>query len=298
MSNDSEFSLLRAEAVKGAGTDPSTAARRPSGAPSALARHWPEYLMEAAGLGLFMLSACLFTVLLEHPGSVAHQALPNPLLRRALIGVAMGLTAVAIIYSPFGKRSGAHLNPSVTFTFWRLGKVEGWDAVFYVMAQFIGGLLGVLLATAICGPMLIGHSTVNFAVTQPGEAGPWVAFAAEFAISFGLMLTVLVVSNRHSLNRYTGLFAAMLVALYITFEAPLSGMSMNPARTVASALPAASWEYAWLYFIAPPLGMLLAAETYVRWQGKGSVLCCKLHHENDSRCIFRCNYGKHHGGAA
>jgi aquaporin Z len=298
MGNDSEFSLLRAEAVKGAGTDPSTAARRPSGAPSALARHWPEYLMEAAGLGVFMLSACLFTVLLEHPGSVAHQALPNPLLRRALIGVAMGLTALAIIYSPFGKRSGAHLNPSVTFTFWRLGKVEGWDAVFYVMAQFIGGLLGVLLATAICGPMLIGHSTVNFAVTQPGEAGPWVAFAAEFAISFGLMLTVLVVSNRHSLNRYTGLFAAMLVALYITFEAPLSGMSMNPARTVASALPAASWEYAWLYFIAPPLGMLLAAETYVRWQGKGSVLCCKLHHENDSRCIFRCNYGKHDGGAA
>ena len=90
----------------------------------ALARHWPEYLMEAAGLGLFMLSACLFTVLLEHPGSAAHQALPDPLLRRALIGVAMGLTAVAIIYSPFGKRSGAHLNPSVTFTFWRLGKIE------------------------------------------------------------------------------------------------------------------------------------------------------------------------------
>jgi aquaporin Z len=297
MTNDGEL-LLREETVKGAAANPSTATRRPSGAPSALARHWPEYLMEAAGLGLFMLSACVFTVLLEHPGSAAHQTLPNPLLRRALIGVAMGLTAIAIIYSPFGKRSGAHLNPSVTFTFWRLGKIEGWDALFYVMAQFIGGLVGVLLATAIYGPMLIGHSTVNFAVTQPGEAGPWPAFAAEFAISFGLMLTVLVVSNRRNLNRYTGLFAGALVALYITFEAPLSGMSMNPARTVASALPAASWEHAWLYFLAPPLGMLLAAETYVRWQGKGSVLCCKLHHENDSRCIFRCNYGKHDGGAA
>jgi aquaporin Z len=186
----------------------------------------------------------------------------------------------------------------VTFTFWRLGKIEPWDAVFYVVAQFVGGLLGVLLATAICGPMLVGHAAVNFAVTQPGEAGPWAAFAAELAISFGLMLTVLTVSNRRALNRFTGLFAGALVALYITFEAPLSGMSMNPARTVASALPAASWDYAWLYFLAPPLGMLLAAETYLRWQGRGSVLCCKLHHENDSRCIFRCNYGKHDGVAA
>jgi aquaporin Z len=252
--------------------------------------------MEAAGLGLFMLSACLFTVLLEHPGSAVRQALPDPLLRRALIGVAMGLTAISIIYSPLGKRSGAHLNPSVTFTFWRLGKIEGWDAVFYVVAQFVGGALGVLIAAAVCGAMMISHSAVNFAVTRPGGLGPWVAFGAELAISFGLMLTVLVVSNRHALNRYTGLFAGALVALYITFEAPLSGMSMNPARTVASALPAAAWEYAWLYFVAPPLGMLLAADTYVRSQGKQSVLCCKLHHENDSRCIFRCNYGNHDGG--
>jgi aquaporin Z len=254
--------------------------------------------MEAAGLGFFMLSACLFTVLLEHPGSAARQALPDPLLRRALIGVAMGLTAIAIIYSPFGKRSGAHLNPSVTFTFWRLGKIETWDAAFYVVAQFAGGALGVAIAAVLCGPLLIAHGAVNYAVTQPGEPGPWVAFGAELVISFGLMLTVLLVSNRRSLNRYTGLFAGTLVALYITFEAPLSGMSMNPARTAASALPAASWEHAWLYFIAPPLGMLLAAEIYVRRRGAASVLCCKLHHENDSRCIFRCNYGHHEGETA
>jgi aquaporin Z len=264
----------------------------------ALAAHWPEYLMEAAGLGFFMLSACLFTILLEHPGSVMRQALPDPLLRRALIGVAMGLTAIAIIYSPFGKRSGAHLNPSVTFAFWRLGKIEGWDAVFYVVAQFVGGAAGVLLAAVLCGPMLIAHDAVNYAVTRPGEPRPWAAFGAELVISFGLMLTVLVVSNRRRLNRYTGLFAGMLVALYITFEAPLSGMSMNPARTVASALPAAYWAHAWLYFVAPPLGMLLAAEAYVRSQGKQSVLCCKLHHENASRCIFRCNYGRHGGETA
>ena len=94
----------------------------------ALATHWPEYLMEAVGLGLFMISACAFTVLLEHPASPVRQALSDPWLRRLLIGIAMGLTAVLLIYSPLGKRSGAHLNPAVTLTFWRLGKIETWDA--------------------------------------------------------------------------------------------------------------------------------------------------------------------------
>src|SRR5262249_15863499 len=256
----------------------------------ALAAHWPEYLMEAAGLGLFMISACAFTVLLEHPASAIHQALPVPWLRRFCIGVAMGLTAISIIYSPWGKRSGAHLNPAVTLTFFVLRKIEAWDAAFYVLAQFIGGTLGVLLAAYVLGPMLIGDAAVNYAVTLPGKPGPWIAFAAEAILSFGLMLMVLTCTNRPSLNRYTGLFAGTLVALYITVEAPLSGMSMNPARTLASSLPAQVWRDAWIYFLAPPLGMLLAAEVYLLSHGRGSVLCCKLHHENDSRCIFRCRY--------
>ena len=256
----------------------------------ALASHWPEYLMEAAGLGLFMISACAFTVLLEHPGSALHQALPDPWLRRLVIGVAMGVTAISIIYSPMGKRSGAHLNPAVTLTFLCLGKIETWDAVFYVLAQFVGGALGVMLAAYVLGAMLVGNAAVNYAVTLPGIPGRWVAFAAEMFLSFGLMLVVLNLSNRPSLNRYTGLFAGALIALYITVEAPLSGMSMNPARTVASALPAQVWTDAWIYFLAPPLGMLLAAQAYLLTRGPGTVLCCKLHHENDSRCIFRCRY--------
>src|SRR5574342_250979 len=116
------------------------AVRRPgcveSAMRSALARHWPEYLMEAAGLGIFMLSACLFDVLLEHPASPFRQAIADPLTRRMLMGVAMGLTAVVIIYSPWGMQSGAHLNPAVTLSFLRLGKVAIWDGVFYVLAQF------------------------------------------------------------------------------------------------------------------------------------------------------------------
>jgi aquaporin Z len=255
----------------------------------ALVRHWPEYLMEGAELGLFMVSAGLFGTLFEYPGSPVHRALPDPFVRHGLTGLAMGATAVAIIYSPWGKRSGAHFNPAVTLTFYRLGKVEPWDAVFYVMAQFAGALAGVLLAFAVLGAAF-GMPPVSYVATLPGPDGPWVAFAAEVTISFFLMLTILAVTNRAAVARFTGLFAGALVALYIAFESPLSGMSMNPARTLGSALPGGLWTALWVYCAAPPLGMLLAAELYQRAGGRSRVRCAKLHHQNDKRCIFRCGY--------
>jgi aquaporin Z len=252
-------------------------------------RHWPEYLMEAAELATFMLSACAVVTLLEHPASAARQALPDPTLRRLLMGLAMGATGVAIVYSPFGQRSGAHFNPSLTLTFLRLGRVAPRDAAAYVVAQFAGGIAGVAIAAALLGDAL-ADAAVNYAVTRPGPHGAAVAFVAEAAISFCLMAVVLIASNTPRLARWTGVFAGALVATWITVEAPLSGMSMNPARTLGSAFPAGSWTALWVYFTAPPLGMLAAAEAYVRVRGPGGVRCAKLHHENRTRCIFRCRY--------
>ena len=254
-----------------------------------LKAHWPEYLMEAAELGAFMVSACFFTVVIWHPASPVRQSIQDPLLRRVLTGVAMALTAVWIIYSPWGKRSGAHFNPSVTLTFFRLGKIEPWDAFFYVLAQFVGGVLGVLLAAVLLGGT-IKHPAVDYAATLPGAGGPRVAFVAELLISFGLMFVVLITSNTQRVARFTGLFVAALVATYISLESPLSGMSMNPARSFASALPPRLWASLWVYFTAPPLGMLLAAQLYLLLKGSRGVICAKLHHQNDERCIFRCGY--------
>lgn len=252
----------------------------------ALRRHWPEYLMEAAGLGLFMASASLFATLLYHPASPAAAAVADPLARRALMGLAMGLTAVGLIYSPWGQQSGAHFNPAVTLTFYRLGRVDGRDALGYVAAQFAGGAAGMAVVTALA-PHLVGDPAVNYVVTRPGPGGAGLAFLAEVAISAGLMATVLALSSHPRLGRLTGMVAGLLVALYITVEAPLSGMSMNPARTVASALPADLWTALWVYLTAPPLGMLLAAEAHARL-GRRPVACAKLHHDNPRRCIFRC----------
>ncbi len=254
-----------------------------------LQRHWPEYLMEAAGLGIFMISAALCTTVLEYPGSPLHEMIPNVVVRRVLVGIAMGLTAVSLIYSPWGKRSGAHLNPAVTAAFFRLGKIERLDALFYVVAQVLGGLAGLIIAALAIG-MAIADPTVNYVVTVPGPYGAAIAFVAEVVISFGLMFVVLLMSNMSSLNAWTGLFAGCLVAVYISLEAPLSGMSINPARTFASAVLAHCWTAFWVYLIAPLFGMLFAAECYVRLKGTHCVLCAKLHHDNSVRCIFRCGY--------
>ena len=258
---------------------------------AAVLQHWPEYLIEAIGLGLFMLSACVFVSVLEHPNSPVRQVVTEPFLRRIPMGFAMGLTAVALIYSPWGQRSGAHFNQSVTLTFWRLGKVAPWDAVFYMAAQFTGAIAGVGVAAIILETWL-AHPAVRHAATVPGPDGPGVAFVAELLISFLLMTVVLTVSNRPRLNRFTGLCAGSLVASYIVFEAPLSGMSMNAARTVGSAVYAQAWMALWVYFTAPVLGMLAAAQLYVSVRGVQKIYCAKLHHHNAQRCIFRCDYAR------
>lgn len=251
--------------------------------------HWPEYLIEAGGIAAFMLSAISFTVLLEHPASPLRASLPAPLARRALMGAAMAATAIALVYSPFGQRSGAHFNPAFTLAFFRLGKVEPVDAGLYALAQFAGALTGVGVAALGLGA-LAAHPGVRFAATLPGSSGALAAFGAEVAISFVLMFVVLVTSNAPRTAAWTPLFAGACIATWITLEAPISGMSMNPARTLGSAAGAHVFSSLWIYFTAPPLGMLIAAETYVRLRGARAVRCAKLHHANAQRCIFRCGY--------
>jgi aquaporin Z len=254
--------------------------------------HWPEYLIEAGALGTFMISACVFGTLLGHPDSPVVRAVGSPLTRRMMMGALMGLTAIAIIHSPWGRRSGAQMNPALTLVFYRLGRSAPRDAGAYVAAQFIGGALGVLVAGTVLGSALAAPG-VMYVITEPGMAGIAVAFISELAISAIMMTMVLRTSSSERWKRYTGLLAGLLVATFITVEAPLSGMSMNPARTVASALAAGHWMSVWVYFVAPLLGMLTAAEVFVRTRGRASVPCGKLMHAEP--CLF-CEHVRRQAG--
>jgi glycerol uptake facilitator-like aquaporin len=131
-----------------------------------------------------------------------------------------------------------------------------WDAVFYCSAQLLGAITGVALASlALRGAP--AHKAVRYAATLSGIYGHRIAFVAELVISFILMSAILFASNRVVLSLYTHYFAAILAAAYIAFESPLSGMSTNPARTFGPALDGSYWHTLWIYFVAPPLGMLL-----------------------------------------
>jgi len=219
-----------------------------------------------------------------------------PLGRDLMMGLAMGLTLLAIVHSPLGQRSGAHLNPAVTLAFLRLGRIEPRDAAAYAVAQPVGGLLGVWAVRAALGEAFVA-APVGAVATVPGRWGEAAAFGAEAAMTFLLFGTVLLFSNRERLMRWTGVAAASLLSLYVAFEAPVSGASLNPARTLASALPAGRWDGFWIYLTAPVVGMLSAAELYRRAPGVAAVLCAKLDHTGRHDCHFRCGFCRHRDGS-
>jgi aquaporin Z len=250
--------------------------------------HVTEYLLDGLGLGLFLVSACAFALLLEHPGSPVRQALADGFTRRAFMGLAMGATLVALVHAPWGRRSGAHLSPAVTLAFWRLGHVRPDDLLGYALGQFAGAAAGVALVARLAGPAL-ADPHVRFVVTQPGPAGAAVAFAAEFAITFALFSAVLRLMADERRAALTPWAAGALLALFITFESPFSGTSMNPARTFGSALLAGDWTGFALYLVAPPLATLAAAEWWAaaeRRRRPSPRGCAKLLHLERDPCHF------------
>lgn len=262
------------------------------GIAASLRRHWPEYLMEFGQMSYFLFCTCLFAVLLEHPSSPVRHFVANSLVRRALMGLSVGTTVVALIKSPWGKQSGGHINPAMTLAFYRLGKVAHWDAVFYAAAQFSGAIGGVLTAMLLLLRSAPGNGAIRYAITAPGMYGSTIAFLAEVTISFLLMIMVLLVMDRPSLRPHTPYFVGSLYAVNITFESPLSGMSMNPARTFGPAACSGYWRSLWIYFIAPTAGMLVAALVFLRMHRGAPPYCAKLYHTDDKRCIFRHGSGE------
>ncbi len=255
----------------------------------ALSLHWVEYLFEGLELGLFMLAASAFGTLLFYPESPVVREFPSNSLRLVLMGLAMGTTAIAIILSPLGRRSGAHFNPAVSITFLFLGRMHRLDTLFYVIAQFLGGALGVLGARLLIGHPLASPS-VRYVVTVPGRYGLTAAFAAECFMGWLLMTAVLFSSNNARFARYSWLLVGALVSLYVIAFSRISGFSVNPARTVSSALFANIWTALWIYLSAPLLGMLTAAAVFVLSAGSEAVLCAKVYHDLQSPCPFRCRF--------
>lgn len=229
---------------------------------SSFAKNCRHYLQEALGLAIFMISACFFSAMLFSEKSSWYYFFPDFMARNICMGLMMGLTALFIFYSRWTAPSGSQINPAVTITFLRLDKMCRYDAMFFIIFQFIGGTAAVYLMQALMGNILT-DAPISSAVTVPGKMGAMPALFTEFIIAFITMTMILFTSNNERLKKYTRIIAACFVCCWVILAGPVSGFGMNPARTFASALPANTWTAFWLYMLIPVAGMLSAAEFYL-----------------------------------
>jgi aquaporin Z len=229
------------------------------------------YLMEAVGLFGFVTIAGLVSIFMEHPDMPAMQSFLkfHPVLRRIPLAIILG-TYIIIISLLFGKKSGALVNPAITWTLYRTGNVSAKDAIWYTIAQFAGATAGAMLLKLSLYKWF-SHPVIHFGVTKPIEPHTSVqAFVGEFIISFIAMWTVLYFSSLKKLEKYLPYMMGFWIALFLVVELPYSGMSLNPARSFAGALAANKWDHLWIYFAAPVPAMLLAAQLFIIWK-KGKV---------------------------
>ena len=249
-----------------------------------LQRHWPEYAIEAGFLAVFLLCAGIVSAWLQGPDGSA----PELVVSRLVAGVATGLVLIAMIYSPWGRRSGTHLNPAITLAYARLGKIGRWDALFYGLAQLAGGFAAVWLLRR--GALLPAAAPPSLLSASIGPSNEWAAFVTELVLSATAMLLILFTSNHASWFRWTGLVYGLLVMLIVACTAPLAGFGMNVARLLAVDVSGDTGGMQWLNLLPPLLGMQLGVEAYRLLTGRTQVLCAKLAHNTHGRCIFRCQH--------
>ena len=206
---------------------------------------------------------------------------------RRHVGVGVAVATFVIIRSPFGRRTGAHLNPAITLAYLWLDRIHRWDVIFYVAAQFTGGLAGVFLAYQLLGHHL-SAPPVRYVITLPGHYGNAIAFLAEFLLSALTMGVVLFATNHRRLAQFSPLFVALIIIVGYVLGPSISGFSVNPARSFSSAFFAWIWHGIWIYLAAPCLGMLAAAALYVRSMGPSQIYCAKVFHDLETPCPFPC----------
>ena len=246
---------------------------------------WPAWWSEFVGTALLVGVGCSLVILDFGASSPVVALLPDTDLRRAITGFLFGGVGALIAVSRVGKISGAHLNPVVTLAFWLEGRMKGGVALGYVMAQLMGGALGAL-PLRLWGAM---GASVAYGATAPGPAGPWVAALGEAGATFCLVAGLLLFLGHARLRGYTPLLFPFLYAFLVWAEAPLSGTSTNPARSLGPGLVSGELGGWWAYLAGPLAGTLAAVATRRRlpWARSLEVGVAKVFHfGHDAYGIF------------
>ena len=244
---------------------------------------WQPLLAELVGTAALVLVGLSVVILMFGAGSPVAHLLPEEGARRAVTGFLFGTTGALVALSPLGKESGAHLNPAVTLAFWLMGRMHAPVAAGYVLAQLAGATLGALPLLA-WGAM--GRS-VAFGATLPGAGHSLeAALLGEALTTFAMIAGLCGFLGARRLRRFTPALFPFLYSAMVYLEAPVSGTSTNPARTLGPAIVSGRWQGWWVYWSGPFLGTL-AATLLCGTLARGIEVAKLYHFEHDRHGLFR-----------
>ena len=207
---------------------------------------WRRLLAESIGT---------FFLVLIGPGAAAVNAWSNGVVTHPGIALAFASVVVAMIYG-FGHLSGAHINPAVTVAFWSVRRFPARDVLPYVAAQCAGAIAAAGTLRAFLG------SAIQAAATTPAISSGG-AFGFEFLLSFVLMFVIMAVAtDARVADGFAAIAIGLTVGLCALMGGPLTGASMNPARSLGPAVVSGVWRGHWIYWIAPVVAAVVAAHAY------------------------------------
>jgi len=224
-------------------------------------------------------------IILNFGTSITSSWIPDPSLRLLLTGIIFASGATLVVYSPVGKISGAHINPAVSMAFWLNKKITFTTFLRYAFVQTLGSWVAIIVLNTFWHESL---TKVAYGMTLPGEGyGLFFVFITEILITFLLVTTILAGSHFKKIVPFLGLIVGILVAILVFLTAPISGTSLNPARSWGPALVAENLSNQWLYLIAPLVGSGLAFLLTKSLR----PLCAKLNHASvDKNCPYNCKF--------
>lgn len=248
--------------------------------------HLWEWAAESTGTG-FVLFCTLTTIYwTERLGSIFMRGSQSTSLRLLVIGVVAATSAAAVAYSPFGRLSGAHLNPAVTLAFWLQRHVHPVDLVGYVVAQVVGAIVGVSVARLVWG-RVVAASAIDWGVVHSDRG--WSTLEAsgiEVLVSTLFIGTVIAMLSHRRTARFTPPVVAVVVVIMVWLVAPYTGVAFNPARGLGPALLSGDFGFANVYLIAPIIGAILAVGLWALFGRR--ALTASMYHDARYPSTMRC----------
>lgn len=238
--------------------------------------HWEEWWCEFAGTALLLLGGLSAVCLDFGPNSPVARVVPGHSARLLITGLLFAGSGSLVAVSPLGRRSGAHLNPSVTLAFWRRGHVHPHDLVGYMAAQFAGAFAATVLVKWWWGAQA---ASVHLGVTLPRPGlSALGAVGIEAFMTALLVFAILAMVSSARTAPFTPLMVWIVVAVLVWQGAPWTGTSLNPARSLAPAMLAPNVSDLWVYFVGPLTGSMAAVEVFNLLPAR-ETLTAKLYHD-------------------